>query len=108
MATESVFLGDGYEFDGVIPRHPGLHPAVTIKYRPCTVDERNRYLDSAARPDKRADVAAALIARHVQTLNGAAVGKEQALRLQPLLLDKIIDFVTGYAGSAEEAADSKN
>lgn len=109
MATESAFVGDGYDLTGSVPRVAGVHPAVDITYRPCTVDERNRYLKTATEPEKRAAAGADLIVRHVSGWSlGGKPTRDLALKLQPLLFDRVVDFLTGYAGSAEEAADVKN
>jgi len=114
MHTEQAFVGDGMEFEAVIPRSPGIHPRAAITYRPCTAEERNKYLRSDMA--KRASEAAELIGKHVkewdlrQKADGpvAEVSRKLAEKLQPMLQDKIIDLLTGYAGSAEEATDLKN
>jgi hypothetical protein len=116
MSTETAYIDDGYTLDAVVAAAPGVHPEVRLAYRPCTHDQRNRYLKASADPDKRAAAAAELVAKHVQSWDlkkrdGAdvPVAKESALRVQPLLLDKVVDLLCGYAGSAEEEeADRKN
>jgi len=114
MSTETAYIDDGYTFDAKVPRQAGVHPEVSVSYRPATFDERNRYLKASADPERRASAAADLVVAHVKewgiaTVKGPVpVSKDAAKRVQPTLLDKIIDLILGYAGSAEDETDRKN
>ena len=114
--AEAFFVGDGYDTDGKIPRADGIHPELTFRYRPATRDQRDRFVRAQADAEKRAKVTADLIVAHVQEWSvvdrsGFLVDKPTAdvvAKLQPVLVDKLVDIIIGYAASGQDGADRKN
>lgn len=113
--TEYFAIEDGHNIDGKVERSPGVHPEAAFTYRPALMAERQAFMKATAEFGKRTEAAAALVKKHV-TAWGLTYrdGKEIPLdpaaiaKLQPSLLDRIVDVILGYAPSGEEAADAKN
>src|SRR5688572_2002083 len=119
MVQEFALIDDGFSITTTIPRAPGLHPAVKLNYRPALHDERQQWLldnERAIDGTARTNATVAIITKHVQSWDiTAGPAKRPASpsdpatvkRLQPNLLDKILNLVLGYT-PAQEAADEKN
>lgn len=117
FVAEAFVIGDGYETDGRIPRAAGIHPELAFTYRPALKEEREAYLrdlpaDPARRVRRQADLVVAHVTRwNVTDRSGVAVERPTVAvceRLQPWLMDKLLDVILGYAPSGDEAADLKN
>jgi hypothetical protein len=113
------FIDDGYTTTGKIEPAPGIHPALTFTYRPALDRERlafQRSLQETTDPAKRSRRRAELVVAHVTEWGatdraGRAIDRptvELAERLQPLLLDRLVDVVCGYTSNGEEEGDRKN
>jgi hypothetical protein len=109
--AETLFVQDGQTFTGNVPRFPGVHPAVQIKYRPAVNADRVEY--NTAPPFEKAEVAARIISRQVQTIRamkdgvpdgeGYRVDVPQAMKLHAALSGAVLDLVLGFAGPAAES-----
>lgn len=111
----SHFIDDGFSVSSTIPAKPGLHPALTVKYRPALADERFEHFTAKDVNGKaQLDRVAKVIARYVESWDAvnrqgdvAPVSPETVRRLHPALLSALLDLVLGYT-PAEEQADAKN
>ena len=105
----SLYIDDGYTRSKRLDAAPGLHPDVTVSYRPALAKVRTE-LGYAAQggADKVFEFESRLIERQRVTLDGEAVTAERAAKLVPSVRDKVLQLVLGYAGSDEEAGDVKN
>jgi hypothetical protein len=114
LTMEEWAILDGYTIECVIPRVPGLHPRIKLKFRPALADERHAWLmgterdvDGKARNKRVTDI----LKRHleswdVRTRDGKEAGcRDDATlaKLQPALQSKLLDLVLGYAPAQEEA-----
>lgn len=113
--SDEFFINDGYTRTAEIPAEPGIHPALSITYRPGLLEQRFMFQRAASQePAEQAKVAAGIVARHVTDWSArsgdskAPIKPDTIRRMHPALLSKILDYVLGYAGSAEEEADVKN
>lgn len=108
-------IDDGYALCTTIQESEGLHPALTVNFRPALADERFEHFAAKDVTGKaQLDRVSRLIARYLESWDavnrkGDAVPAtaENIRRLHPALLSKLLDLVLGYA-PAEEAADAKN
>lgn len=108
--SDDLFIPDGYTLSKKIDAVPGLHPAVSVVYRPA--------LNAARRAHQRAAVTGAddyakadidLILKHVVTLNGQSIAtlKDKLAKMRPAVLGQLLDLILGYT-PADEEADLKN
>ena len=112
--ADDWFILDGYEKSASIPAVPGLHPALRVRYRPALFDERLDHL-SARDVDGRegTERIARMVVRHLESWDAKVKGEvaprtaEMVRKLQPALLERLLNLVLGYT-PAEEAADAKN
>jgi hypothetical protein len=118
VLQEFAVIEDGYNAETVISRVPGLHPRVWLKFRPALHEERMELRDSTARAGLGAAMGklfAEFIGEHVVSWDIKLSTKkevdpkavETVRKLQPELLDKILDIVCGRR-PLEEATDAKN
>lgn len=111
--SESAFVSDGFDTQATIARVAGLIPQVTLTYRPATYREQQQFFAESGQPDaaKKEKAVVSLIAKHVSDWsidNAVLKSPEKLAKLKPLLINKLVDLITGYAGSEQEAADQKN
>jgi hypothetical protein len=116
--AEVALLEDGYSIETTIPRLPGLHPAVKVRFRPALSEERFQWLMDSERDlngKSRSDRLAKLLARYIEAWDvKRATGQEVSCRdeavikrVQPTLQAKLLDLVLGYT-PAQEEDDAKN
>lgn len=117
-AMDPVFIDDGYNRDGHVAAQPGLHGALTFRYRPALPEERFQYALTKDRDgDGKAYVRrmALLLAKHLQEWDAARgpdqspvpITAEALTRLHPNVLNGVLDQVLGYT-AADARADEKN
>lgn len=111
--SESAFVSDGWDTQATIARVPGLIPQVSLTYRPATYREQQQFFAESGSPDavKKERAVVALIKKHVSEWDLDKIGlksDDKIAKLKPLLINKLVDLITGYAGSEQEAADQKN
>lgn len=108
MPTD-CFIADGYTLTKRLDAAPGLHPAVTVGYRPALAVERTKLgFVAGTTPEKVAAAENELIERQRVTLDNEPVKAAQAARLVPALREKVLHLVLGYAGGDEDEGDRKN
>lgn len=107
--SDSLFIDDGYTAVKKLDAAPGLHPAVSVTYRPATGQARTelRFAASAG-ADRVFHLENQLLERQRVTLDGDPLTAAKAAGLKPAVREKLLDLVLGYAGSDQEAADVKN
>lgn len=109
--SDAFFIGDGYDLKGRIAAIPGLYPELRFTYRPALFEERNAFVVQSGDKDKRTKATTDLVLKHVSEWNATPSGKpagSDVPRLKPLLLDRLVDVIVGYAAAGEEATDLKN
>lgn len=113
--SERHLIDDGYTIAGKIDRYPGIYPELRFTYRPVLSERRNRYLRDAQDVEKIVRHRADLISEHVvswdiRDASGNELPKkyDTVRKLQPLLLDRMIEIIMGYSSNGEEATDEKN
>lgn len=114
--AEDFFIQDGYTKSATIPAESGIHPAMSITYRPGLMEQRYIYQRAGIQgdPAEHAKIAASIVAKHLTDWDAQSSGMkapikpEMIRKLHPALLSKILDHILGYAGSAEEEGDVKN
>lgn len=109
------FIEDGYSRETTIPAVPGLHPALSVRFRPALAEVRFEYLraNDLNAKEQVARVAKVLKA-HLESWDakkrdGGTADITEALlaRLHPALLQRLLDLVLGYS-PADQATDAKN
>lgn len=105
---DALFIPDGYTVTVTIPAAPGLHPEVTIVYRPATAMTRVKY--GRALTDDAATMA--LVADQVQTwaVPGSPAVKldaSQVAKVPGELYTKILNYVLGFAAPDVRIEDAE-
>lgn len=121
MTTNGTPLGyihDGYTADGFIAESPRLHPSLRFTYRPMLAQNRTvvfREIAKCTDPRKEETLAAQTIKSQVLSWdlvdeNGKAVDLtvSNILRVQPRLLSRLFDVVTGTQASDEDPQRSSD
>lgn len=114
----SIFIEDGYTKRKTIEAVEGIHPEVTVEFRPALPKKRLEYsaLLNAGAVDRQFDFETDLILKHLVSLDAdpspfgdpkSAQAKDRVGRVIPSLRGKLIDAVLGYTPS-QDAADQKN
>lgn len=100
----ALFIDDGFQLEDHMPEKPGLHPAVTLVYRPVLQKERNVYATKAAAndPDELDRYENELIARQTVSVNGKSVTAEQARRLHPVVRTRLLDLIMSFTAAKQE------
>lgn len=105
-----LFIEDGYTATRTIPAVPGLHPDLTVHFRPALDKERAAYRlkgqssDPAVIDNHTTD----LIVKFVVSLNGEEFkDKGRVAKLKPVIRGYLVDLILGYL-PADEANDAKN
>lgn len=107
----ALFINDGYTQSQTIPARPGFHPAAEVVYRPALARVRHDYgvLATAKDAAKIDGFEADLCAKHVVTLNDAAIDKAKAGTLHPLVRADLVDLILSFApGAVPVEADAPN
>lgn len=106
----SLFIDDGYTCTKTLDPAPGLFPKVEVVYRPGLSKARTELsiVSGSNNPTRIEETEAEIVSKHVVSLNGEPLTKEQALKLKPALRVNLLNLVLGYIGSDEEKADLKN
>ena len=113
--ADLCFIEDGYSRQATILAAPGLHPALSFRFRPALAAVR---MDNMAARDlngtEQALRTGKILEAHIESWDAklrdgsaAPIKAQQLTRLQPALFAKVLDVVLGYA-PADEAADAKN
>jgi hypothetical protein len=104
-----LFIDDGYTQSRTIPAVPGLHPDLTVMYRPALDKERAAYRlksqssDPAVIDNHTTD----LIVKFIVSVNGEEMkDKPRVAKLKPAIRAYLVDLVLGYL-PADEIADAK-
>jgi hypothetical protein len=105
----SLFIDDGYTRAKDIDAVAGIHPAVSVTFRPALSAKRTEYGVTAGTNNaaKIGEFENDLLAKHVVTLDGSDLKKADAARLIPTLRATLLNLVLGYE-PADEAADAGN
>ena len=106
---ESLFIDDNYTQTRTIPAVSGLHPDLTIVFRPALSKERVAYQAKSRSLDPTVlDLhETTLIEKYLVSVNGKAFEKAEIVKLKPTVRGYILDLVLGYV-PADEATDAKN
>ncbi len=111
MATERLFIDDGFTLEGEVARKPGHWPQLRFTYRPAPPRAVYEYRAADRNdPAKVEEAAAKLVSSCLVSWEaGAGVEPSQAnvKRLHFRVLDQMLDIVTGYGPDAQEK-DQKN
>jgi len=107
--ADTIFIDDGYTQTRTIAAVPGLHPQLTIIYRPVLSKDRWAFRHKVASVDSAvADNAEKeLIGKQCVSLNGEVLDKKKIAILKPTVQQHIVDSILGYA-PGDEAADLGN
>ena len=113
--SEYALIEDGYTITTRVAVRPGIHPEVKFTYRPALASERFEFLRRTdLTGEEKLDHCARILQQHLQTWNvrtkaGAQVETtiQNVRRLQPTLLESLLDIVLGYK-PGEQEADQKN
>jgi len=105
-----LFITDGYTLAKKIPAMHGIHPEVSVIYRPAVAKARIELgiIASSGSAERVFQYENDLLASHVITLADQKLTSALAGQLVPTLRGKILDLILGYAGSDEEESDAKN
>lgn len=105
----SIFIDDGYTLSKEIEAVPGIHPAMSVEYRPALAVKRAELGVVAGRGDaaKITEFENELLAKHIVRYDAGDIGgelkKADAGRMIPTLRNKLISLVLGYEPADEEA-----
>lgn len=107
--SDGLFIDDGYTQTRTVPAVAGLHPDLTVVFRPALARERHAYRQRLAVPDPAVIDAheADLITRHTVSVNGGPLDRPKVDRLKPAVRAILVDLVLGYT-PADEAKDAGN
>ncbi|AWM35907.1 hypothetical protein GobsT_63600 [Gemmata obscuriglobus] len=108
--TDPLLITDGYTAVRTVPAVPGLHPELTISYRPALAKERHVFRQKMASPDAAVHEAAEadLIRRQLVSINGREYrDPDKVARLVPAVRAWAANLILGYE-PADEAKDAKN
>lgn len=104
-----LFIDDGYTVTKTLDAAAGLHPAVSVNYRPAIAKARTELaFVSGTTADKVYDAENKLIEKQHVKLDNESVTAATAAKLVPALREKVLALVLGYVGSDEEASDRGN
>jgi hypothetical protein len=102
------FINDGYNRAAFIAEIPGIHDAVKITYRPCTMEERAQHGDDVANErlltaNKKAAV---LAGQHIQSwsIPGVKPDSSAMLKLNLNLFNRLYQIVLGNDAGDEMPA----
>ena len=108
--SDSIDIPDGYTTTRTVPGIPGLHPELTIVYRPALARERIAYRSKSNSSDPTVlDLHEIdLVQKYTVSLNGRTLAvKDEIARIKPIVRQHIVDLILGYI-PADEGKDAKN
>jgi hypothetical protein len=107
--TTDLFINENQTETRTIPAQPGLHPDLTLVYRPALGLERIAYRAKGASPDPNVlnQHEVDLVAKYAVSINGQELrDKDRVARLKPVIRQYLVDLILGYA-AADEGRDPR-
>jgi hypothetical protein len=108
--SDDLLIADGYTATKTIPAAPGLHPELTIVYRPALMRERHVYRQKQNSYDPAVLEAGEveLLAKYLVSINGQDIkDKDKLSRLRPVIRTYAVNAILGYEAE-DEKSDAKN
>jgi len=100
----SYLIEDDAKYTKKIPEVAGVHCEVDAVYKPAFALVRANYQWQLQQKNagKQTEMEDEILSKHIVTLNGQSVTREQVKRIRPTLRSTLLDLILGYVGCDDE------